>query len=101
MGNEASSHLASIGKCCASEEIEEVVKRDGAQTLSFDQGTTTEGSPDCRQQNDSQLAAQPRGEQVSNKWGTFETRPYVQNDVDIVVRLQAAFRGIITRKMIR
>ena len=25
-----------IGKCCASEEIEEVIKRDGTQTLSLD-----------------------------------------------------------------
>lgn len=29
MGNE-------MGKCCASEEIEEVIKRDGNQTLDFD-----------------------------------------------------------------
>ena len=25
-----------IGKCCASEEIEEVIKRDGTQTLTLD-----------------------------------------------------------------
>ena len=35
MGNE-------IGKCCASEEIEEVRKRDDAQTLQLDNSTPTD-----------------------------------------------------------
>ena len=43
MGNEGSA----LGNCCAKEEIEEVKKRDMAQTLSFDAANTTqEGSPD-------------------------------------------------------
>ena len=32
MGVEASG----IGKCCASEEIHEVIRKDGAQTLDFE-----------------------------------------------------------------
>ena len=40
MGNEAG--YSSIGKCCSSEEIEEVIKRDGTQTLSFDNTATPE-----------------------------------------------------------
>ena len=39
MGNEGS--FANMGKCCASEEIEEVIKRDGTQTLNFDNNEST------------------------------------------------------------
>ena len=56
MGNEAGT-FANIGKCCASEEIEEVIKRDGTQTLSFDAGNTTaDVSPDGKTKEERNLA---------------------------------------------
>ena len=41
MGNEMASNM---GRCCASEEIDEVIRKDGQTTLSFDKAPTNEGS---------------------------------------------------------
>lgn len=87
MGNE-------LGKCCASEEIEEVIKRDGTQTLSFDNDKPSHTPA-------SNGAPELRGEPITNRWGTFYSRTYNPDDLPVLIRLQATFRGILTRKMIR
>lgn len=47
--------MSSIGKCCASEEIEEVIKRDGTQTLSFEASSTVDGSPERKQEEEQKV----------------------------------------------
>ena len=78
MGNEASQHLSSIGKCCSSEEIEEVVRRDGAQTLELENDNPT---PTGKQ------SSTPSGPPVQNKNGTFNLREYSGLDTAMAVKI--------------
>lgn len=64
---------SNMGRCCASEEIDEVIKRDGQTTLSFDKGSTNEGSgisPTVNSNND--MVVRDEEFLKSNRWSMEE-----------------------------
>lgn len=79
MGNDASTHLSNIGKCCSNEEIDEVIRRDAKQTLDFDDGKSTP--------TPNQLGIQAKKNTLSSE--------------QAIIKLQAAFRGIMVRRLIK
>lgn len=113
MGQEQS--LASIGKCCSSEQMEEVIDKDNAQTLSFDHGNTTtaDATPVTKQgisdvstgddaKNQTAASSQLAGGNGPIERGDAGSRGKLTASVLVaVVKIQAAYRGIATRRMIR
>ena len=88
MGTEGSS-FANMGKCCASEEIEEVIKRDGKTTLSFENGNTTgECAPDDKTRQERELEF-------------LRQHTFTDKEISVTVRIQAVMRGILARKLVR
>lgn len=46
MGNESSSHLYNIGRCCATEEIEEVRRKEGVMEIDYGDNNESKVTPD-------------------------------------------------------
>ena len=84
MGQDSSSSLINIGRCCAAEEIEEVRRKDQFMELDYTEPVN-----------------EFQSERVTNIWGSFDTVDYTKEHTEAIVRFQALTRGFLTRRQFR
>lgn len=84
-----------IGKCCAKEEIEEVIKKDGSQTLDFDNDIRT---PASELQNSHNHNGMTEKERVAARLNQHQ---FTAREIMLTIRIQAAIRGVLARKLVR